>query len=662
MGSTPHKLNAGRRPEESEEWLSTILRSIGDAVIATDTNGRVKFMNPVAESLTGWDQSDAEGKPLSEVFTIISEETGKELDNPVSEVLRDGTTVGLANDTLLRAKNGTLVPIDDSAAPIRDATGQITGAVLIFRDVTDKKTAAKEIKEARDFFKSVIENTMDGIMICDEKGDILSVNTALEDMCSFTKEDLVGHHASMIIVDDKDTRQHIREKTAELFEKGFASYGAMYRSKEGKHIEVECNTSLIKDDKGNYIAGVSVIRNVSERKKMEEQLVQTKKLRSLGELSGGVAHDFNNVLAAILGRVQLLKKNINYSLMGERRKSAENLKRGLEIIEKAAFDGADTVRRIQEFSRTRSDERTFVPVDVNELLGDAIEFTRVRWKDQAESKGTIISILKKPSPPVPVAGIASQLREVFTNIINNAIDAMPRGGEIIINASVDGGHAVISIQDTGVGIPASIKDKIFDPFFTTKGPQSTGLGMSVSCGIVNRHRGTIQVDSVEGQGATLLVTLPLIEPVEKRQEPKQVAASNKKAAILVIEDEEAVRQLLCDVLTDCGHEIEAVPNGSGGIESFKQKHFDLVFTDLGMPGMSGWRVAEEIKKLSSKTPVALITGWHVELSAPELSKIGVDFILNKPFNTDQVSKLVEEGMQLRERRAMKGKPDLTVVT
>jgi CheY-like chemotaxis protein len=339
----------------------------------------------------------------------------------------------------------------------------------------------------------------------------------------------------------------------------------------------------------------------------------------------------------------------------ERDRSLHDLKKGLGLIEKAALDGAETVHRIQEFSRKRNelDESTyFTDVDPLELIHDALEFTKIKWKDEANSKGIKITIEQKLAPVPPVSGKASELREVLTNIINNAVDALPQGGTIRISTLSDGNTVSITVEDNGIGIPEEIRDRIFDPFFSTKGPRSTGLGMSVSYGIIDRHRGSIMVDSREEKGTTFTINLPAAEQREGRKEKKEakpVMLQTKKATILVIDDEESVRDLLCDILVDGGHAVEFASSGSEGLELFKQKEFDLVFTDLGMPGMSGWQVAEEVKKIRGNTPIALITGWKVELEESEKMEKGIDFIVNKPFQMNQVLSLVQDGIAMKEK-------------
>jgi CheY-like chemotaxis protein len=383
---------------------------------------------------------------------------------------------------------------------------------------------------------------------------------------------------------------------------------------------------------------------------MEQQLLQSEKLKSLGELAGGVAHNFNNVLAAILGRSQLLKRIVDSPpSKKERRKSVLGLKKGLEVIEKASLDGAETVRRIQEFARRRDDDKYFTLVDMTKVIDNVLEFTKLRWKNDAESKGIKIKIKKKLSILPSVPGSESELREVITNIINNAIDAMPHGGDITIKTFKKGTHACIKVKDTGMGVPQTMRDRIFDPFFTTKGPQSSGLGMSVSYGIIHRHRGTIMMDSVEGKGSTITIEVPFSEKTVEEIKVKSISSGQKKVNILIIEDEEDVRNLLKDILTHEGHRVETATNGKLGIEKFKKKDFDIVLTDLGMPGMSGWQVAEKIKSINGKVPISLVTGWSIDLKESEMKEKGIDFIIKKPYKLDQLVNVVQEGIILRDQ-------------
>jgi len=637
------RTRAEKELRESKERYSALFDQAADSIVLVDseTGTLVEFNERAYENL-GYTRKEFERLKIPD-FEVI--ETADEVSKHIKKIIKLGADTF---ETKHRMKDGQIRDIHVSSRVI-----SIRGKKFIqniFRDVTERRNAEKKIREAKDFSESVIENSRDGIVITDAKGYITSLNTAMEKMTNFTKEDLIGKHASIFTTEDKKMRKIILEKTAEMLEKGFASYEAVQKTKDGRFINVECNSSLIKDDKGNYLAGVSIVRDITERKKMEHQLFQTEKLKSMGELAGGVAHGFNNILATILGRVQLLRKSIDTPPQRkERRKSSSTLKKGLEIVENAVLDGAETVRRIQEFSK-RGKGEYFTTININEIINEALELTKLRWKNEAESKGINI-IIKKVFSPLPfIKGNGPELRELFSNLISNAIDAMPKGGEIRINTLTDNNQFIITVADTGSGIPATIQERIFDPFFTSKGVQSTGLGLSVSYGIIDRHRGSITVDSVEGKGTTFTITFPLSgKTPEEVERIKPLPKKHKKARILVIEDEKDVRELLLDILIDDGHEVETAPDGIKGIKLFKKKDFDLVFTDLGMPEMSGWQVAKEIKKMNKKIPVALITGWNVQLKNYELEESGVDLIVNKPFKVDQIAQLVQKGIEIKEK-------------
>ena len=308
------------------------------------------------------------------------------------------------------------------------------------------------------------------------------------------------------------------------------------------------------------------------------------------------------------------------------------------------------MRRIQEFSRKRADDKDFTQADINELLENVLEFTSVRWQNESESKGIKITIQKEFSPLPPIRGSASELREVFTNLINNALDAMPQGGSIRIKTFTEYSHISIRIADTGIGIPEDKRTRIFDPFFTTKGVKSTGLGMSISYGIINRHQGTIAVDSIEGEGTTFTIKLPIIEgSLGKKETMATMPRGEQKARILVVDDEDEIRQLLSDILASEDHDVKLASDGTQAMELFKRNDFDMVFTDLGMPGMSGWEVAKAIKGINRKVPVAIIAGWTIDMEAAEMKESAADLIAYKPFEVNRILQLVQEGMELRDQ-------------
>ncbi len=382
---------------------------------------------------------------------------------------------------------------------------------------------------------------------------------------------------------------------------------------------------------------------LEELKQAQDQIVQAEKLRAMGEMASGVAHDFNNLLAVILGNIQLLLHQL-----GQLR--PEEVHERLKIIEQSSKDGAETIRRIQEFTGVKRDKE-FTILPINEIIEEVIGVTQPRWKDQAQKKGIQIELNRKLGDVAPILGNPSELREVFTNMIFNATDAMPEGGQLnILTQSRPGGWVEVRISDTGIGMTEEVKKRVFDPFFTTKGVTNSGLGMSVSYGIIKRHGGEILIESEPGRGTTFILHLPMsFEEKKEGGEELKPMQEVRPARILVIDDEESVRDILSRILTVKGHQVVVASDGEEGIERFKNETFDLVFTDLGMPKVSGWEVGMAIKEMNQKVPVIMITGWGMELNREKMSESGIDLIVSKPFLFDQVIELVCEAMELKEK-------------
>jgi len=354
----------------------------------------------------------------------------------------------------------------------------------------------------------------------------------------------------------------------------------------------------------------------------------------VGEMASGVAHDFNNALAAILGNTQLLL----YTAQDEA------LKETLKIIEKVAKDSSQTVRRLQEFTRKRIPQELF-KVDVNAIVKDSIEITKPKWKDEAQSRGIQIEMVSNLEDIPLASGSASELREVITNMIFNAIEAMHDGGKIEIRTSREGKDVFIQISDTGVGIAEETKERIFEPFFTTKPFTNTGLGLSMSYGIVKRFGGEIEVESKVGQGTAFTITLPIGEDEKEEAVDSQPIKKGRRARILVIDDDEFVRSVLSRTLAQADHQVTLAENGGKGVQLFKEGEFDVVLTDLGMPGMSGWEVCRMIKEISPHTPVGMITGWGNERNRSKMEECGLDFFISKPFDFAQILNVVAETME-----------------
>lgn len=490
----------------------------------------------------------------------------------------------------------------------------------------------EEIKKSEERYRAVIEGAHDGICVIGKDNRFKYVNKSMIEIQGYPPEELIGKEFLEFL--DEGSKQLMMGRFAQWREgkKLSPQFELNTYQKNGDLRNIEINARVIKDSKGetNYVV---FVKDITEKKKMEEKLLQTEKLRSLAEMASGVAHDFNNALAVILGNTQLLLYTVQ----------DEEIKKTLRTIEKVSKDSAQTVRRLQDFTRKKAPHELF-KVDVNSMIRDSIEITKPRWKDEIQKRGLQIEMVTHLEGVPLVLGNPSELKEVFTNLIFNAIEAMPRGGKIEIRTFQKEKKVFIKISDTGMGIPEEIKKKIFDPFFTTKPFTNTGLGLSLAYGIIKRLEGEIEVESKVGKGTVFTLVLPS-EGEEKEVEVSSPSIKKgRKARILVIDDEEFVRNVLYQTLAQEDHQVTLAENGEKGIQLFKEKKFDMVLTDLGMPGMSGWDVCRQVKEMSPNTPVGMITGWGMETSRKEMEKYGLNFIISKPFDLNKILNVVAENM------------------
>lgn len=370
----------------------------------------------------------------------------------------------------------------------------------------------------------------------------------------------------------------------------------------------------------------------------QDRVIQSEKLRALGEMSSGVVHDFNNILAAILGRVQLMIKKMTGMSDQQWLKFFE---KNLSVIETAVKDGSIILSRISEFTKKKPTE-SFISLNLDQIISDVLEMTRPRWYNQAIAMGRKIDIAFEKSGNLQVLGSPSELREVFTNLINNAIDAVENGGRIRINAGLEGADKIlVCMEDTGSGMSEETKKRIFEPFFTTKGKSGTGLGLSITYGIINRHGGTIDVESQIGVGTKFKIMLPYCKEVVIEKLPEvHEQMDHISASILVVDDEESLREILSEILESVGHRVDLASGGALALEAMARKKYDLVITDLGMDDVSGWDVADEIYKKYPSTKVILATGWGAQVEPGNLAKHHVNSMINKPFKISEITNIV----------------------
>jgi signal transduction histidine kinase len=375
---------------------------------------------------------------------------------------------------------------------------------------------------------------------------------------------------------------------------------------------------LIGEQVGSFIQSVQLYEQLDASR---QRSAQAERLRAVGEMAAGVAHDFNNILAIILGRAELLLA----------RTLPPEVRRPLQIIVNAAQDGGRTVRRIKEFTRRGPGGRG-EPVDLGTLVRDVLEMTRARWHDQAEAQGVRYAVTVEGGAVPLVLGNAADLREALTNLVFNALDAMPQGGRLTLRTVVDGTRVRCDVADTGVGMSSELRERVFEPFFSTKTEKGSGLGLSIVYGIVSRLGGEIAVESTPGVGSTFRVWLPLPDTVfQPSTEGRPSPPAARGARVLVVDDEAEVRQALVDILEMGGYQPVECADGHAALRALETDTFDLVLTDLGMPGLGGWDVARAVKRRRPNTPVGLVTGWADSIDAADAARRGVDVVLSKPF-------------------------------
>ncbi|HET7771717.1 MAG TPA: ATP-binding protein [Chloroflexota bacterium] len=371
-------------------------------------------------------------------------------------------------------------------------------------------------------------------------------------------------------------------------------------------------------------------------KATQAQVVEQERLRALGQMASGVAHDFNNALAPVLGFTELLL------LQPQKWGDTEHVRRQLELVHTAAKDAAQVVRQLREFYRKGDENEPLQPLDLEPLVHQVAALTEPRWRGQSLAAGITISLETQVEPVSPVIGDEAALREALTNLVFNAVDAMPRGGRITLRCGTrPDGQVEIEVQDEGTGMTEEVRRRCLDPFFTTKGALGTGMGLSMVHGIAQRHSGSLEIESAWGSGTTIRLVLPGCPsqaPAVPASAPVQVeAASERPLRVLVIDDEPAVREVLAAYLQSFGYVPETAVNGLDGLLRFRTEAaiavgFDAVVTDRAMPEMNGDTLARALKEVNASVPVIMLTGFGDVLSAQDERPDGVDEVLSKPVN------------------------------
>jgi signal transduction histidine kinase len=405
-----------------------------------------------------------------------------------------------------------------------------------------------------------------------------------------------------------------------------------YRVRERTAALLQANTKLQEEISERRRAEDAVLESnhqlstaLGQLRATQQEIIQRERMHALGRMANGIAHDFNNALAPILGFSELIL------MKPETLNDPKKVRNYVEMINSAAQDSAKVVARLREFYRYRDESEVFTPVVINDVVLQAISLTQPRWKDQALAAGINIDVRTEMGDVPTVPGNEVELRELLVNLLFNAIDAIPKRGTVIVRTAVQGRWVVLTVVDDGIGMSAEIKARCLEPFFSTKEDQGTGLGLGSVYGIARRHQGEIEIQSEEGRGTSVSVFLPLEKDAKPPEPPKPVPNSARPLRILVVEDEQLVREVIGVYLAEDRHEITLAENGRIGLEKFRDGSFDLVMTDRSMPEMNGDTLAAEIKKLNPEQPVLLLTGFGDIMSGAGEKPAGIDLVVSKPF-------------------------------
>jgi PAS domain S-box-containing protein len=586
---------------------------MSDGIFIFDAEGRLVRVNRAGAAM---DKAPPESLLGSKCCDILRTENGAACI--VEQALRQSVRIN-TEIVPVHLDRPVLVTVES----VLDERSQTIGAVATARDLSELRKVEAVARERQSLLQNIMESAREAIYAMDLEGNYKWCNQAMLEMTGYRLDEIIGHSFM------ERTHEDDREMRLQRFNKAIhgeaQSFETRYIASDGKVRYAAINTAPIIVD-GETTGVLGIAHDITEQKEERDRAARADKLRALGQLASGVAHDFNNSLAAILGRAQLILRRVK----------DEELLRSLGIIVTAAEDAAATVRRIQTFAR-KSVATELEMLEVGNLLRDAIEFTRTRWQNEALAAGIEIDVTLNAEPECFTLGNASELREVFVNLIVNAVDAMPNGGSLKLCCQRDADRIRLRFADTGTGMKEEIRERIFEPFYTTKGVHGTGLGLAVSYGIIERHEGMISVESKLGMGTTFHIALPLTQHQPETSDVGEKTSMMKSLSILVIDDEEFVRETLGEILAALSHDVQTADSGRVALEKIATKHFDVVFTDLAMPEMDGWETARAIRQLEPHLPLVLVTGYGSTLEAPTGEKNLVDAIIGKPFAFDQVT-------------------------
>jgi PAS domain S-box-containing protein len=626
-----------KQADAERERLAAIVASSQEAIISI-VDDRIASWNAGAEKMYGYTEAEAVGQHIS---MLLPPERFDELERIRGKLQRNERIEYLETERL--RKDGSCVDVSVSVSPIKDDAGRAIGAATIARDITERKRIERELKRSEERYSDLVENAHDIIYTHDLQGNYTSVNKAGERITGYTKEETLKMNLAQAVAPEsiEYARRMMREK---LEGEGETVYELEIIAKDGRRVAIEVNTRLIYQD-GVPVGVQGIGRDITERKQLEQQLRQSQKLEAIGQLAGGIAHDFNNLLTAIIGYSDLLLRQLG---------TDERFRADVEEISAAGKRAAVLTNQLLAFSR----RQVLQPVVLN-LNDVVVNIERMLRRLIGED----IDIETVTEEGLGLTKIdQGQCEQILMNLAVNARDAMPNGGKLTIEtANVDldetytrhhpeivpGRYVLLAVSDTGTGIDPETQSHIFEPFFTTKDQgKGTGLGLSTVYGIVRQSGGHIWVYSEVGHGATFKVYLPRIDAVgeSRTAQPEIPITLSGSENIMLVEDDESVRNLSRLVLQERGYTVLAAESGAKALETFGPlaTAIDLVVTDVIMPQMNGAELVTRLQEMHPEVKVLYVSGYTEEATIHRGALLeGVDF-LQKPFTPEALARKVRE--------------------
>ena len=619
---------------QSEERFRTLAETATDAIVTIDQNSKILFVNAAIEKVFGYRDTELIGQQLTvlmpEYMRHVHEVSLKRyLDTGKKHISWEAIELpGLH-------RSGKEIPLEVSFGEFRKNDSHFFTGII--RDITERKRAKEELKQSEERYKSLFEDVLTGAFISTPQGQLLACNPAYARIFRFSSVDEALKTDPASLYREPLTRQSLLTQIQK--NKKIENVELEMVRKDGTTAHILANVVGKFNDRGELIQIQGYFFDDTQRRELQQQLMQAQKLDSLGTLAGGIAHDFNNILGIIMGYASfLVRHEVN----------SAKLSQNAESIIKAASRGAALVKQLLTFARKT--EIFFGPVQINDTIEEITKLVGATFP-----KTVVISTqLQENLPPITADG--TQIHQVILNLCINARDALSKSGTISISTRTLSGESVTSrflkaeapeyvqvqISDTGTGMDAVTRQKIFEPFFTTKGPgKGTGLGLALVYGIVESHKGFIDVESELGRGTTFSVFLPVHE---RRVDGMRIAQQSTKdvpggnETILIIEDEEMLRELVKATLASVGYAVLTAQDGEEGVEAFShhQREVSAVITDLGLPKLSGEEVFKRIRAIDPRAKVIVASGFIDPVVKSEMFKAGVKNFIQKPYLPNEV--------------------------